>query len=165
MAEKDDEMAIAIKNVSEIAVSAYRYDTGDLRNIQSFDDAMDLLGEAPLTADSELGDGFAILDNKDRLVDIATLFLSWSFSKGKFQEEFVSCRVVTVNNDKYVVNDGGTGIREQLREFTDSHGGRTGGLLARHGLRKSEYEYDEVNPKTGEITKKPAVTYYIDTSA
>lgn len=162
MAFKHHANGKGLKMVSkEVETTNYRYDTGALRNIASFADAMALLGEAPLSADSELGDGFSILENKDRLVDVGCLFLSWSFSAGKYAEEFVSCRVVTVENQKYVVNDGGTGIREQLREFTDSHDGRTGGLLARHGLRKSEYEY--ADPDTGEM--KPAVTYYIDTTA
>lgn len=141
----------------------YRYDTGALRNITSYDDAFALVESTYgpiLTADAELGDGFALLESKDPLIGIPLLFLSWSFSPGKFDEEFVSARIVTKDGGKYVLNDGGTGIRAQLREFSDSHGGRTGGLLARRGLRRSDYQYTDDNGKT-----QDASTYYVDTGA
>ena len=126
---------------------------------------MELFGGDVLDASSELGDGFEVLDNKDRVVDVPFVLISWSFStKGKFGE-FVSARLVTEGNGKYVINDGGTGIYAQLREFTDTHGGRDGGLFVRKGLRKSEYSVDLPDPKTGEIVPTPAVTYYLSTSA
>lgn len=148
---------------SEVAVQNYRYDTGSLRDIASFEDAFALVESTygpVLTADSELGDGFAMLETKDVLIGTPLIFLSWSFSPGKYDEEFVSARVVTKDGGKYVVNDGGTGIRAQLREFSDSHGGRQGGLLARRGLRRSDYEYTDDKGKAQE-----ASTYYVDTGA
>ncbi len=148
---------------NEVAVVNYRYDAEALRHIESFDDAMALVestyGEI-MTADSELGDGFSLLKEKDVLIGVPCLFLSWSFSEGDFSEEFVSCRLVTKDGAKYVLNDGGTGIRAQLRAFSDSHGGRMGGLLSRRGLRKSEYEFE--NDK-GKMEK--GTTYYVDTGA
>lgn len=141
----------------------YRYDTGALRDIQSFEDAAALVESTYgpiLTADSELGDGFAMLESKDVLIGVPVLFLSWSFSEGQYAEEFVSARVITKDGGKYVLNDGGTGIRTQLREFTDTHDGRTGGLLARRGLRRSDYDYTDDKGKT-----QAASTYYVDTGA
>lgn len=147
-----------------MTTSIERLSNDDLRNIATFDDAMALFNGDVHTADSELGDGFELLKEKDRLIGDPCLFISWSFSEGD-HGEFVSARVIAKSGGKYVVNDGSTGLCSQLREYTDSHGGRNGGLLSRRGLRKSEYTYDETDPKTGEIKTKPAVTYYIDTSA
>lgn len=143
---------------------------GDLRSVNSFADAMALIEKqygATLDASAELGDGFELLDSESKvtLVGVGCAFVSWSFSAGKYDDEFVACRVVTEHGRKVVVIDGGTGIRAQLREFTDTHGGRQGGLLSRRGLRKSDYEIDVTDPKTGEMSKEPATTFYIDTSA
>lgn len=136
------------------------YDTDALRGLSDFDAAVALvaaeLGAAPVAADEELGDGFALLDNKDTLCGVPLLFMAWSFHPGDFGE-FVSARVAAKQGGglgKYIVNDGGTGIYAQLREFTDRTG-RMGGLIARRGMRKSEYENEY----------GPGVTYYIDTSA
>lgn len=136
------------------------FDTDTLRGVTSFADAMELFAGDVLTADSELGDGFAMIKNKDSLVGVPCLFMSWSFNTGEYADEFVAARIVTEDGRKVVIIDGGTGIRQQLREFTDSHGGRQGGLLSRRGLRKSEYTYTDENGK-----EKDAETFYIDTSA
>ncbi len=169
---------------SEIVSQNYRYDNEALRDVASFEDAFALVESTygpVLTADSELGDGFAMLEDKDkrRLVGVPILFLSWSFSKGDYSEEFVSARVVTKDGGKYVLNDGGTGIRAQLREFTNTHAGRTGGLLSRRGLRASEYKVCDGSKGCGHspepIAEKsegqhkgvitPAATFYVDTGA
>ncbi len=141
------------------------YTTEALRSIASFDDALSIAAQAfggeIVTADRELGDGFAILDNKASLIETPLLFMEWEFYPGEYGE-FVAARVVAkVGNDvaRYIVNDGSTGIYQQLRDYTDDTG-RKGGLLSRKGLRRSDYEYED-----GKGNKRPATTYYIDTAA
>lgn len=145
-----------------------------LRNLQSWEDVQALINAefgGAIDAAGELGDGFALLDNKRSLEGIPLIFLTWDFrTSTKYQEEvngeiqpgvFVSARVVAqtpVGLKKYIINDGSTGIRDQLKELT-ARTGRQGGLTAKLGLRASDYDYvDEKGKKT------EATTYYINTS-
>ena len=69
---------------------------------------------------------------------------------------------------RYVINDGSTGIRAQLQEFT-KRTGQQANMVVRNGLRKSEYRIDKETKKPVsrgyEGPTEPAVTYYLDTSA
>lgn len=96
--------------------------------------------------------------NKDALVDKPFLILHWRFNwSDKFNGEFVSALVVTEDGDKFVVNDGSTGICAQLRTVTNQRG-KYGGMLCRKGLTRSTYPlFDE---DTGE-KKGEGTTYYI----
>lgn len=118
-----------------------------------------LQAEGDVISASELGTGWAILNNKEkgRLVGVPVLFMNWSFNEGD-NGEFVSVEAIT-NTERLIVNDGSTGIYRQLKDLTES--GELRAIYAKHGLRESKYEYED--PKTGE--KKPASTFYIDTSA
>lgn len=137
------------------------FSTEELRAVDSFAAALDLATSAAGTeiplASEVLGDGFALLDSdeKDRLIGTDMILLDWTFSKGDFDEEFVSVRLVTKDGNRYIVNDGGTGIRAQLRDYTD-RAGVSGLLRVERGLRKSTYR--------NEFTEN-GVTYYLDTSA
>lgn len=118
--------------------------------------------ESVQLASDAIGDGFALTDNKDQFIGTPIVFLKWTFSKGDFidpktkeKREFASVRVVSPKG-KYVINDGGSGICDQLRQFTDENFGRQGGLVAARGLRRSDYDHPEYGSAT---------TYYIDTSA
>jgi len=153
---------------TEIEQKWQQFSTEELKNLQSFEDVEQLFAsreETIVSASDELGDGFALIDNKSILEKRPVMFVSWSFSDGDFSEEFVSARVMCrLDNGtvgKFVVNDGGSGIRKQLRDYTDSHKGNQGGLFAAKGLRVSEYDYTD--PDTGKVSK--AETWYIDTSA
>jgi hypothetical protein len=108
---------------------------------------------------AELGSGWAIVNNKEkgRLVGVPLLILSFQFNEGD-NGEFVSAQVLT-NTERLIVNDGSTGIYAQLHEIAEA--GNVKAIYCKHGLRESKYEYED--PKTGE--KKPASTFYIDTSA
>jgi hypothetical protein len=158
-------MTTANPHTGEIVAAGPQYDDAALRAIESFDDAMALaiqtVGDIE-TADNALGNGFALLDNKTALIGAPSMFLSWTFNAGDFGE-FVSVHVVARNESggarKVIVNDGSTGIFQQLREYTDRTG-RQGGLFVRKGLRQSVYEY--VDDKGN---KRPATTFYLDTSA
>jgi hypothetical protein len=125
--------------------------------------AKEIYGEESVQLASDaIGDGFALTDNKDQFIGKPCIFLKWTFSQGDFidpktkeKREFASIRVVTPGG-KYVINDGSTGICDQLRQFTMENFGRQGGLISARGLRRSDYEHPEYGSAT---------TYYIDTSA
>lgn len=141
------------------------FQSGDLRGIQSFDDAMSLMLSAGITIDDAteaIGDGFALLDTKEkkRLCGIPLLFMTWTFNPGEFGE-FVAARVVAKLDNgtvgKYVIIDGSEGIYKQLKEYTAEFS-KLGGLATMGGLNESNYE----TMVEGKMT--PATTYYIDVS-
>lgn len=147
---------------------SHKISAAQLSEVSSFDDALRLMEEtygagAIALASDVLGDGFALLEEKDQLIGVPCAFISWKESLGDFGP-FIAARVVTQDNRKVVIIDGGSGIYSQLSDFSQKFG-RDGGLVARKGLRRSDYEYDDVDKKTGETVKRPATTYYIDTSA
>jgi hypothetical protein len=146
----------------EVVMQDVKFSHDDLASITSFDDALQLLA-APLgtenisSADATLGDGFAVIDNKDRLIDVPFLLINWQESLGD-HGPFTIARGVTRDGFKFVMTDGSTGIHEQLQAYTGKTG-KSAGLLCRHGLRRSDYTYDDNG------TDKDASTYYIDTAA
>lgn len=127
----------------------------ELRGITSFDDAVALIkssGMATATS-SDFGDGFTVVENKDSLLKVPFLVLSWNFSEGEFGD-MVVMRIVTRAGDKLVLIDGSTGIREQMRKIGERF---NGALFCERGLRKSTYPY--VDPKSGKSNM--ASTYYL----
>lgn len=148
-----------------VALRGPQYDSAALRAIESFDDAVALtqveMGEI-VAADQVIGDGFAIVQDKDTLIGRPLLFMSWTFHSGDYGT-FVSAQCAARGESggvtKCIVNDGSTGIYQQLADYTNQTG-KMGGLLARHGLRRSDYTYTDIDGK-----EKPASTFYIDTSA
>jgi hypothetical protein len=157
----------------------------ELSGIESFEDAMRLATSAHGTVVNaheslELGDGFKIADEEDkgRLIGVPLMLLEWSFRDGDFGD-YVSIRAISQGEDgkttKWILNDGSTGIKEDLEDFTKKTG-RTGGLFVRNGLRVSRYHIDA---KTREPLSKaeyrdavadgrkvvPAATFYLDASA
>lgn len=156
-------------NTSTDVIRSVHFDPETLRDIRTFDDALRLASQEfgnVLDASEEIGDGFSLLADKDKLIGVPIIFLSWTFSEGDYidaetgeKSEFVTARVVAKYGpdaySKHILNDGGTGIRRQLRQLTDRDG-RTGGLVSRNGLRRSDYELPDGSPAT---------THYIDTSA
>jgi len=147
---------------------ARQFSDVDLAAISSWDDIAVLVGEKGLESFdiSDLGTGFEVLDKSDkaRLVGEPFAILDWRFNAGDFGDEFVSMLVLTGAGRKYVVNDGGTGIRQQMQAIT-------GGLAKKmsvepekaravikcpKGLTRSDYTYvDEAGKKT------PATTFYL----
>lgn len=150
---------------AEIVERGPQFDDVDLLAIETFDDALrltaDELGGIANVGD-ELGNGFAILDKKDSLIGVPCVFMSWNFNEGDFGP-FVSAQVAARSESggvrKLIVNDGSTGIYAQLSAYT-KRTGKMGGLMARAGLTRSDYEYTDSEGKT-----RPASTFYIDTSA
>jgi hypothetical protein len=152
---------------TDVAVQ-HKISAAQLSEVSSFDDALRLMEEtygsgAIALASDALGDGFQLLEEKDQLIGVPCAFISWRESLGDFGP-FVAARVVTQDNRKVVIIDGGSGIYQQLSEFSQKFG-RDGGLVARKGLRRSDYTYTDVDKVTGQPVERPASTHYIDTSA
>lgn len=140
-----------------------------LRNINSAEDVMALFDSLGAEVESfdDYGTGFTIVQNKDLLIDRPFAILEWRFTKSpKFNSEFVSMFVVTKSGEKYIVNDGSTGICAQLRRIADERirNGRANpqiGLRVDRGLRKSTYQQEYTDEKTGKIETREATTYYL----
>lgn len=138
------------------------FSSEELHEISSFDDALKLAAEKfghdnIALASDVIGDGFKLLESKDQLIGTQILLLSWDFYMGD-HGEFAAIRVVTRDGRKLVVNDGSSGIRDQLMAY-EAKTQRKGGLLVEKGFRRSDYEYEDEKGQ-----KKPATTYYLDLS-
>lgn len=142
-----------------------RFSAEDLRSIDfnsAVQLAQDTYGVAVAVVSDVLGDGFALVktEDKGRLEGVPLLVLAYNFSEGE-QGEFVTMRIVTKNDDKLIVNDGSTGLCQQMRDWDKQNGGNPRALFVPNGFRRSDYEYTD--PATGR--KRPATTFYLDTSA
>ena len=151
---------------SEVAIPVPDFSSEDLQNLKNWEDLdafTSKYGIDSLVADQVLGDGFAILNDKSKLIGVPLFLIEWRQNKGE-NGSFTSMRVVArLDNGsmaKYIVNDGSTGIHKQLSEFTESRKVRSG-LFVKNGFRVSEYDYED--EKTGEV--RPAKTFYLDSSA
>ena len=136
-----------------------------LSEIKSFSDAFSVLEKAGIVAENfaDYGSGFVVLDTKDkaRLCGVPFYIIDWRFNTGD-NGLFVSAAIITKTDEKLILNDGSTGIRDQLRKITEQRIARgvpepQKGLLVENGLTESRYNYTD--PKTGE--SRPAVTYYL----
>lgn len=161
----DKELAKA-GQTSDVAIPVPDFTSDDLQNLKDWSDLDGFVakyGIDVLPADQVLGDGFAILNDKMRLVGVPMFIIEWRNNKGE-NGTFTSMRVLArLDNGsmaKYIVNDGSTGIHKQLTEFTESRKVRAG-LMVKNGFRVSEYDYTD--ERTGEV--RPAKTFYLDTSA
>ena len=132
-----------------------------LRAIDSFDAALALAGPLESVGDY-LGTGFKVLptDEKNKLVGQPFVILGWDFHESdKSSDPFVSILVVTKTGEKFVLNDGGTGIRRQMQSLGESRP-----FAVPAGLTRSDFYYNET---TGEVSNKPkdgystATTYYL----
>lgn len=136
------------------------WDDESLRNISSFSDAMDAaLAMGGVEDYNDFGTGFSVVD-KASLIGQAFVILEWRFHKGDFGV-FVSAAAVTEDGRKVVINDGSTGICQQLLDVTDQRETRgapnpQANLIVRNGIRASDYTYTD--DKGNEI---PATTYYL----
>lgn len=129
-----------------------------LRDINSAQDVLDLYKDSNVEEfeySDEFGTGFEVLETtgKARLVGVPFRILGFRFSNGD-QGEFVSMHVVTDKGEKFIVNDGSTGIYQQCQAMAAK--GKTVGIRCSKGLHRSDYTF--VNDK-GE--KSPATTYYL----
>lgn len=152
---------------SSMAVTTPQVSEDVLANITSFDDALavvnEVFGGSIIEADKVLGTGFAVLDDKNRLIGVpfVAVKIDQHDSDKSDLGKFVSLHVVTQDGRKYIVNDGSTGIYAQIQELWTRKPELVGlPLMVRRGLRRSDYTYMDESGKA-----KPATTYYLDTSA
>ena len=162
MASKATATAAQESVSTEVAVRN-GFSTEELRGIQSFADVQALFAEHQIQvvdAAEEIGDGFALTDNKDQFIGREMMILSWAFGKGDFGDDsgFVAMRFVVQEANgsvgKYVITDGGTGIYADLKKYTERTG-VTGGMWVKKGFRKSEYSNEHT---------EHGVTHYLDLS-
>ena len=141
------------------------FETADLRSISSLEDAVRLLTDNGLTiadATTAIGDGFEMLEDKDLLIKVPFIALTWSFTQGDFGADYLIMRIVTADGKKFVVTDGSTGLCRQVQEF-ERETGRTAGLKVERGLRKSEYFLGADNqPVSSDEGFGKGYTYYLN---
>lgn len=146
MSAKETQTGIPSQSRDESSAELARvtFTNDELLNLTSFEDAMRLVlektGDAVMAHDV-IGNGFRMLDDKSKLVDVPLMILEWKFLDGTFGQ-FVNMLLMTKNNEKFIVSDG-SGILPQLQEVTERTG-RTAGLGVLHGFTKSEYEYCQI---------------------
>lgn len=180
----NEQEAPAAQMSTEVVIPEPNYNNEMLRGITSFSSAINLAGEMfgdVEDASDVLGDGFRLLKEKDgktQLCGKPLMLLEWSFyPSAEFGGEFAAIRLVSQESNgsvgKYVVNDGSTGIKKTLKDYTERTG-RRGGLMVRNGFRESTYpfcsdcrmavndDHEEIEPTHGVGRGR---TYYIDTSA
>lgn len=134
----------------------------NLADVKTLDDAI-ALWQGQLVDAGALGDGFQLLrgrDGKMPLVGQTMLLADWRFIQDEQSGRvFVTVAAVLSDGRRFRFNDGGTGVCQQLLDFTQRTGQR-GGLFVPHGLHRSEYDTEDANgnPISG-------ITYYLDTSS
>ena len=136
---------MATKKQQEPSTEIARVDFNNedhLREIMSFEDAFKAAVESyggVDTASDFLGSGFTVLnkDEKEKLINVPFIILLSRFHMGD-QGEFCSLIVVTQENERFIINDGGTGIYAQAKSLKERTG-RDGGWMVTHGLRDSDY--------------------------
>lgn len=151
--------AVAINN------AAAAFSDADLAMITDFQSAIDKMNELNIVPESmsDYGTGFEIAKDKSNLVGVPFLILDWRFNKSDHSDErpFVSAAIVTKDGRKLILNDGGTGICEQLTNVTaqreaKNHPTPQSGLIVKDGLTRSDYSYVNDNGKTSQAT-----TFYL----
>lgn len=168
--ESDSTKAVSVPSRGtvgrDLTTDLRRFDGDTLRNIASFDDVFKLAEESgiPIESIENFGDGFELLKDKNRLVGQPLVILQWAFSAGDFTDKMSVSFIVTEDGRKFIITDGSTGIRDQLRSVTNERvaSGKTPVeaqtmLLCRKGLSVSEYKTDKA---TGSIVPKSEYTNY-----
>lgn len=142
--EKKDENAVDVNAIRETS-QMERFSDDELQAINSHADAISKLAELygeVVDVGETLGNGFAVLPAKDKtkLIGVPFVILNVSFNHGDYGDGgFASMAVVTGDDKRFIVNDGSSGIYEQLMRLA-SKTGRYGGFSVSQGLRASEYE-------------------------
>lgn len=157
----------------------------DLSDIESWEQVLAMAtavaeGDVIPNAADVLGTGFRIADEDDkiRLQGVPLVLLQWFRNDGDFGT-FVSINAVQRHDNgsitKWVINDGSTGIAQQLMAY-EAKTGSNGPLAVPKGLRASNYYIDAESGQTLTKTEEreylasgrkmvPAHTFYLDTSA
>lgn len=161
-------MVDARDDTASVVKGASVFNADDFASITSYDDVLALVGEklgGEIIDATELGDGFTVVDDKDSLIGSEFMIIGVGVGTGEHKNEvtgevtrsqFLSCRLVTKDGRKLVLNDGSTGIYQQITTLWVKHPETRGKpIRVLNGLRKSSYDHPEFGPST---------TYYLDTS-
>lgn len=147
-------------------IEQYKLSSSDLQEMQSFEDALRVLQERGIEVHSstEFGDGFVKpdADNKSikaKLVGVKMIIVSAQETEDDNGREFTVFRAITENGSRIVFSDGSTGLAAEAHDWLTKHGGQWVPIIANHGLRRSDYDFE--NDK-GEI--QSATTFYLDTT-
>lgn len=138
------------------------------QEIGSFADALKYAEQAAVSlglpgvakATDVFGDGYKLTE-KSELVGKRMVVVDWHFSDGDFGPAgFVSVNAVLADDTRVVFNDGSTGVRDQLTDFTlklkSTLNIARQPIVCEDGLRVSEYDYEDAK---GNVSR--AKTYYL----
>ncbi len=100
------------------------------------------------------GSPYNVVD-KESLIGVPFLIVDYRFNEEGSYGRFVSVLAVTETDDRVVINDGSTGVMQQIDMLAQTYPDRKG-ILCKGGLRRSDYTYTDTDGK-----EKPASTYYI----
>ena len=162
-AQKPSSDGVSVETAKEVDVRrTSNFSDEQLAGIGTWDELAKLLGENGVaSADiADFGTGFSLLSDKTRLVGVPFAILDWRFNPGDFGD-FVSMTVLTKSGEKWIVNDGSTGICEQMRGVDKRLGGKPTVLRVEKGLHKSEYSTMIWDSKKGEDVETSATTFYL----
>lgn len=111
---------------------------------------------------ADLGNGFSVLatKNKGQLVDVPFIIVDWRFNNGD-QGEFVTLMLVTKDGRKLILNDGSTGVYEQMKGLTKKLNGGRAAVMCEKGLNRSDYTVT-IKDKDGNDKESDATTYYLN---
>ena len=167
---------VTVNTVTGEIIPLGKIDDAMLAEIQSFDDALAIINSVfdghIIEADKVMGTGFGLADDKAAFIGVPFVIMKSEQNASDKGEKgrFWSLHIVSKDGRKAIVNDGGTGIADQMDALADRHADlfanvsqNDGGLklalvrpmLVKKGLRMSNY----VHPTAG-----PSVTFYLDTS-
>lgn len=119
------------------------------------------------------GDGYVLTRDKEVLLNIPLLLIDWKeLEDPETQRRYASMRIITSDGRKFRINDGSTGIFQQLKQIRDKYN-LTTGIAVPKGFFKSEYFIDDetrkiIPPDKVDGWSKPkskAATYYLNQSS
>jgi hypothetical protein len=130
-----------------VVTTTGRFSDGQLADIHTLQDALQAFADSGVVLESidDFGTGF-IVTQKETLIGAPMVAIEWRFNQGD-TGEFVSVTAITDDGRKIVFNDGGTGVRDQLKSVTARREARgsanpTRGLSLPRGLKSSTYTMD-----------------------
>lgn len=135
-----------------------------LRNLTAPDQVYGLFGaENVEEVNRYIGTGFTLIDDKTKLLGIPFVVVRYAVNEStKVTRDgkpalFSTIYLITGSGEKFIINDGSTGIHAQCQEILAQRG-KLSGLYVPKGLRVSTYEYND----NGTTTE--ASTFYFATA-
>jgi len=152
------------RNKTEVSITGEM--TDDLAaSFSTLEDALAYFnaGVGVVAVEDVLGDGYEILRDKSRLVNMPFLIIDWKEILGD-TGPYTTIRLITSDARRYRLSDGSSGIHKQLSTMTSQHG-LSGGVSVKGGLRKSTFWLDRddrvVDADDPDATRM-ASTYYLN---